>query len=329
MRTSNRESGIVTVAAIRKHEGRVEYLFNERQRIYTLPSAARTFAPAAGLLKTSRREGETVRVTLDASRGVIEQVQKPNARERREFKSRRVPLERPSKPLRLETAKIEPFLFDIVDYRLKWPPFLLCTTVIPNYAKAKEIFDFCAAQSCNLPGPYDISPCIPFQYVIDGCYARAHKMRWIITTKYNFCCEKVFSFANQTPDRLAVKADKWGGCCVAWWYHVAPLVRVKFTIPAFGISKTPAASQAAAEIKLTLAMVIDPGMFDKPVLLSTWLSAQENKNCSPNAKVSMYSIQPGSAYWPLNSQGTQFATDDTYTQTDATLTDYHNFVTCP
>jgi len=321
MRTSNRESGIVTVAAIRKHQRRVEYLFNERQRIYTLPSAPRKFAAAADLLKTSHRESEPLRVTLDASRGLIEHAERPTARERREFKSRRIPVEEPSKPLRLETTKIEPFVFDIVDYRLKWPPFLLCTKVIPNYAKAKQIFDFCAKQSCNLPGPYDISPCIPFQYVIDGCYARAHKMRWIITTKYNYCCEKVFSFANLNYDTLAVKADKWGGCCVTWWYHVAPLVRVNFTFPPFGVVKTP--------IKLTLAMVIDPGMFDKPVLLSTWLSRQENKNCSPNAKVSMYSVQPGSAYWPLNHQGTQFATDDNYTQTDSTLNAYCNLVTCP
>ncbi|PYL59154.1 MAG: hypothetical protein DMF31_07745 [Verrucomicrobia bacterium] len=211
-----------------------------------------------------------------------------------------------------------------MDYRLRWPCFRLCTKVIPSYAKAKEIFDFCAKQSCHLPGPYDISPCIPFQYVVDGCYARAHKMRWIITTKYHYCCEKVFSFANQNADTLAVKADKWGGYCVCWWYHVAPLVRVSITIPPFGKLKT--------SIKLTLAMVIDPGMFDKPVLLSTWLSAQENKNCSANAKVSMYSIQPGSAYWPANYQGTLFGTDDTYAQTDATLTNYRNGVTittCP
>jgi Glutaminase len=320
MRTSNRESGIVTVAAIRKHKRRVEYLFHERQRIYTLPAEPRRFAAAADLLKISHRETEPLRVTLDASRGVIEQVEKPSAQERREFQSRRVLVEEPSKPSRLDTAKIEPFLFDMVDYHLKWPPFLLCTNVIPNYSKAKEIFDFCAAQSCNLPGPFNVSPCIPFQYVIDGCYARAHKMRWIITTRYNYCCEKVFSFANQNYDTLAVKADKWGGCCVTWWYHVAPLVRVNFMLPAFAKLKTA--------IKLTLAMVIDPGMFDKPVLLSTWLSAQENKNCSPNAKVSMYSIQPGSAYSPANYQGTQFTTDDNYTQTDSTLNDYRNLVTC-
>jgi hypothetical protein len=71
---------------------------------------------------------------------------------------------------------------------------------------------------------------IPFQYVRDGCYARAHKMRQIITELYGYCCEKVFSFAIPYPNRLAVKANKWSGCCVTWWYHVAPLVRVRIKI---------------------------------------------------------------------------------------------------
>jgi hypothetical protein len=139
-------------------------------------------------------------------------------------------------------------------------------------------------------------------------------MRQIITTRYRYCCEKVFSFANQGNDTLAVKADKWGGCCVYWWYHVAPLVRVRVSF---------------RKLSVTLAMVIDPGMFDKPVLLSTWLTAQANKGCSPDANVSMYSIQPGSAYWPTNWAGTTFGTDPSYTQTDATLTNYKTLTTCP
>ena len=77
-----------------------------------------------------------------------------------------------------------------------------------------------------------------------------------------------------------------------------------------------------------LLMVIDPGMFDKPVLLSTWLAAQENKNCSANAHVSMYSIQPGTAYGPANFAGTAFGTDPNYVQTDATLISYKNLITC-
>jgi hypothetical protein len=69
-------------------------------------------------------------------------------------------------------------------------------------------------------------------------------------------------------------------------------------------------------------------MFNKPVLLSTWLTAQENKACDTNAKVSMYTIQPGSAYTPANYAGTAFTTDPSYTATDATLTAYRNKVTC-
>jgi len=51
--------------------------------------------------------------------------------------------------------------------------------------------------------------------------------------------------------------------------------------------------------------------------------------CSANANVSMYSIQPGSAYWPTNFQGTTFGTDPTYALTDGTLTAYKNLTTCP
>jgi hypothetical protein len=184
---------------------------------------------------------------------------------------------------------------------------------VPSYKKAKEIFDFCAQQSCHLGGPFGVTPCIPFQYVRDGCYARAHKMRWIITTKYGYCCEKIFSFANQGDDVLAVQANKWGGCCVQWWYHVAPLVRVRVKLGPWSI---------------TLALVIDPGMFDKPVLASSWLAAQENTTCSSRANVSMYSIQPGTAYAPANFQGTAFSTDPNLTATDATLIAYKNLVTC-
>ena len=120
----------------------------------------------------------------------------------------------------------------------------------------------------------------------------------------------MFSFANQNGDTLAVQATKWGGCCVTWWYHVAPLVRVRLGRWA------------------VLLMVIDPGMFDKPVLLTTWLAAQENKTCASNAHVSMYSIQPGSAYWPDNYAGTMFGTDPNYVQTNQTLIAYKNLVTC-
>jgi hypothetical protein len=84
-------------------------------------------------------------------------------------------------------------------------------------------------------------------------------MRRIITTRYGYCCEKVFSYAPYSDDVLAVRATKWGGCCVQWWYPAAPLVRVRLKLRLPRLPK---------DFSVTLAMVIDPGMFEKPVLLS-------------------------------------------------------------
>jgi hypothetical protein len=310
---NEKDTGLVTVATVRKGEEGDEILFNERQQIFTLATAIRTREGSLSSLKNKMKKDEPVRVVLNTRKPVIERIEEPDEREVELFRKYRKLEEKPSKPVRIDVREIDPSLFNIVDYKLKWPPFLLCEKVIPSYSKAKEIFDYCAQQSCHLPGPYDISPCIPFQYVRDGCYARAHKMRRIITTKYRYCCEKVFSFANQGSDRLAVKANKWGGCCVTWWYHVAPLVRVRIKIFTFSFN---------------IAMVIDPGMFDKPVLLSSWLGAQQLTACHANARVSMYSIQPGSAYTPANYAGTAFSTDPTYSLTDATLNAYSGLTTC-
>ena len=94
-----------------------------------------------------------------------------------------------------------------------------------------------------------------------------------------------------------------------------PLVRVRVKIR--GLPK---------KVTLALAMVIDPGMFDKPVLLSTWLAAQENVGCNAHARVTSYSIQPGSAYTPFYGGG--FTTDPAYTATESTLIGYSGLTTC-
>lgn len=309
------ETAVVSLAAIRNpRRGVTEYLFFERQQIFTLRTTAGRRAKTTTLMRRALRAKEPVKVVLDPRRAQIQRVDTPTLEEIEAFKRGKIPTDVRGTTKKIDLARLDPTTFNVVDLQLKVPIFRLCRKTIPNYRMAMKIFAFCAKQSCHLGGPYDISPCIPFQYVIDGCYARAHKMRQIITTKYRYCCEKVFSFANQGNDTLAVKADKWGGCCVYWWYHVAPLVRVKVRI---------------GKISIALAMVIDPGMFDKPVLLSTWLAAQANTSCSPDSNVSMYSIQPGSAYWPTSLSGTMFGTDPNYALTDGTLNDYKNLTTCP
>jgi len=305
---STKEKGILTVAAIRKVKGETQVFFSEKQAIFTL-GGGKAGRETAALLKEALRRKQPVKAHIDTREGTIHRVGTPSERELHEFERLHVLLEKPEKTLRLDVSSIDPTVFNLIDYHRKIRCFRLCRRIIPSYRKAKKIFDFCAKQTCSLGGPFNVSPCIPFQYVRDGCYARAHKMRWIITTKYHYCCEKVFSFAVYSPDTLAVQANKWGGCCVRWWYHVAPLVRVRLGRWA------------------TLLMVIDPGMFDKPVLLSTWLAAQENKNCSAYAHVSLYSIQPGTAYAPSGGW-TTFSTDPNYVATDWTLNQYKNLKTC-
>src|SRR5215216_393773 len=312
---SSPETDLVTVAAVRTGDKQaVEYLLNERQRIYVLAERAAADDQSARRLQDAVGKTRPIKITLNPARATIERVSEPTGDELEAFARIHVPLEKPEKIVPLDLAKVDPTTFNFVDLYLKWPIFRQCTKIVPNYAKAKDIFDFCAQLSCHLPGPYAVTPCIPFQYVIDGCYARAHQMRRIITTRYRYCCEKVFSFATANNDRLAVKADKWGGCCVTWWYHVAPLIRVRLQLKGFPKTKP-----------LVLAMVIDPGMFDKPVLLSTSLSAQENTACHANAHLTSYSIQPGSAYTPL---GSGFSTDPNYTATESTLIAYSGLTTC-
>jgi hypothetical protein len=306
---STRESGILTLAAIRKRKGEAQYLFNQRQAILTVGLGGRAGREIATLLERALRKKLPVKAQIDPKKGLIHRATPLSERELEEFYKNRIPLEKPEKAVYLNVASLDPTLFNTERFHRKVRCFRHCRNIIPNYKKAKKIFDFCAKQTCSLGGPFQVTPCIPFQYVIDGCYARAHKMRWIITQKYHYCCEKVFSFAIPWPDTLAVQANKWGGCCVFWWYHVAPLVRVR--LGRFAV----------------LLMVIDPGMFDKPVLLTTWLAAQENKNCSPNAKVTQFSIQPGSAYAP-NGGPNSYVTDPHYTATDATLVNYRTLVTC-
>ncbi len=309
------ETEVVTLAALRTPEAgeHTQVLFNELHRIYTIPHEGRTAERSLGLLREAAGSPRPLRVTVDPVKGAVRRVEVPTEAEVARFERGRGVLEKPEKSYAVDLDRIDPTRFNVVDHHLKVPVFRLCKRIVPSYTKAKEIFDFCAAQSCHLGGPFDVSPCIPFQYVIDGCYARAHKMRWIITTRFRYCCEKVFSYATDDFDTLAVQANKWGGCCVTWWYHVAPLIRVRVRL---------------GKASVVLAMVVDPGMFDKPVLLSSWLYAQENKTCSANAKVSSWSIQPGSAYTPSFPPGS-YATDDAYTATDAKLNQYHALVTCP
>ena len=184
------------------------------------------------------------------------------------------------------------------------------TPAIPDMATAQLIFNYFSAQCCQNPGPYSIDHCITFQYCEDGCYARAHKMCYLLNNKYHYATQKIFSFA-VGGDNLSVKAEKWGGCCINWWYHVAPLVTINTTTG-------------------PKAFVFDPAMFDQPVLLTTWLHAQENPACSSTPHVTAFHIQPTASYSPASySSNPTYDTDPLYSDTNTTLVNYKNNISCP
>ncbi len=172
-------------------------------------------------------------------------------------------------------------------------------SVISSIDELLAIWTYIDAQDCS-KGTATIDQCISFQYVVDGCYARAHKMKQILDEEYGYTLEKCFSFEDPSSF-LAVDA---GDCCVYWWYHVAPLVRVN----------TP---------KGEMERLLDPSMFEKPVSKEKWFKYQENTSCSPLANWGYYEIRPASWYGPGGS------TDPAYIYTNWTLSAYEDLVTCP
>lgn len=296
---------ITTLAAIRTTDKGVEVLFSNKQAIYKMSPAD------TSRFEGNRKMGEPLKIVADSLHTILS-ILTLNADEAKLARVIFSDSIRSAPPAFIDVNKIDTTVFNLVDRNRDFRKWRLtaCKSYIQSFSLAQDIFNFCAAQSCNLPGPYTVNPCIPFQYVIDGCYARAHKMRWIIETRYGYCSYKVFSFANQGTDVLAVRASKWGGCCVSWWYHVAPVVYV-------------------LQGGTLVAYVIDPGMFNGPVTLSTWLQAQQTITCNAKAHVSTYTIQPSSAYSPANYAGTAFTTDPNYVQTNQTLIAYKNGKTCP
>jgi hypothetical protein len=315
-------SNLLTIAAMNEsRDGKnMEFRFYERQAIYLVDKTNKAYAGNVDALKEALTTNLPVRFSINPSTLVITNITKATAEEIRAYNTG----DGPNSPamklkgadlVKIDVSKIDTAVFNRADYQVRFPVFKLCTNVVPNYATLVDIFNYCASQGCNNPPPYNITNCIPFQYVRDGCYARAHKMRQMISKKYGYCVEKVFSFAYPPPNKLAVKANMWGGCCIEWWYHVVPLLRLNVT------SKNGVVYQ--------VCYVIDPGMFTTPVTLSTWLQAQKNTGCNPNANVTSYSIQPGSAYWPSFYGSTNsFGTDPNYTLTEQTLINYKNLVTC-
>lgn len=90
---------------------------------------------------------------------------------------------------------------------------------------------------------------IPFGYPEDGCYARAHMMAKLLEKK-GVISGKIFIEGDL---RVNTKNSPKG--YVEWWYHVAPVIKIKEN----GVEKN---------------YVFDPSLFDRPVPVEDWVSTQ-------------------------------------------------------
>ncbi len=109
---------------------------------------------------------------------------------------------------------------------------------VVSLEKAKELFEFVSKKDY-----------IPFKYPEDGCYARAHEMSLLLIGK-GTKTGKVFIQGD-----LCVDTPNSPKGFVTWAYHVAPVVNVMVN----------------GEVK---TYVIDPSLFDRPVLVEEWYKIQ-------------------------------------------------------
>lgn len=162
------------------------------------------------------------------------------------------------------------------------------TATFANYTAVSNAFNYVNNLSCSSS---NVTGCIPFAYIADGCYARAHAMKRAIENTYSGkTCDKIFFIG-----RLVGKNSS---CCTEWRYHVAPLVYVGST-----------------------QYVLDPSTFSGPVSPTVW----QNKMLSIYDCVSLpYGstyIKNGSVYSYNYMNGT-YGYDNSYSNTDATLAAY-------
>ena len=178
--------------------------------------------------------------------------------------------------------------------------------MVPNLTTLNTIFSKLQTQCCKAAGPYIYGQCVPFQYVADGCYARAHKMRQVIESYYGYTSYKVFNYACNGAGTLAVKASLWNNnCCVKWWYHVTSYVIVQVGTAQYGYA-------------------LDPAMFTGPVSIPTWVAAQQNATCGYNGAAQGQVYYTSNAYAPSTLSNCVLVpyADNTYTAANATCVAY-------
>jgi hypothetical protein len=139
---------------------------------------------------------------------------------------------------------------------------------------------------------------IPFDYPVDGCFARAHEMSRVMQEQ-GIASAKVFNY--EAPNRLRVPGTEFGN--IEWGYHVAPIVNV------------------TGSDGVTREMVFDPSLNrDRPMTIEEWQTAsggpagQRIETTSSDT----YYYGPANVMDPSDRNGT-ILTDPQYVNTNATL----------
>lgn len=115
-------------------------------------------------------------------------------------------------------------------------------------------------------------PDIPFRYPEDGCFARAHRMAWILE-EHGVISLKLFIFARSTANPLIVKTSNTAKGWVSWTYHVVPVLLVN-------------------KGEKRDFMVVDPSLHDSIVEINTW----RDRVASGNGSQYTWNYAPRFAY---------------------------------
>jgi len=156
--------------------------------------------------------------------------------------------------------------------------------------QATSMFNSVVASTCD---PNNVSnDCVSFMYPDDGCWGRASWMSWQFA-KQGIHVDKAWNYGH-----LKANTANNPQCFVQWGYHVAPAVDV---------------TQADGTVQ---KMVIDPSMFNQPVLATAWQAAQTDQ-------AAFMEFKDATVYLPTHlTHLPQDSTDSDWSQTMGVIATY-------
>jgi len=176
------------------------------------------------------------------------------------------------------------------------------STTFYGYSEIQDVFNEMNSHRCSFNGYAD--ECIPFDYLIDGCHARAHKMKEILEEEYNDkTCDKLFIYGDPENGNLL----KIPGCPNEYWYyHVAPIVKDGYSGEWYAI---------------------DPSLGCGLMTVDDWKSRIEGTICGEHHK-SGSTYQPRSHTFKNCGSLSMYNTDGNYRKTNNTLEAYKYLSRC-